>query len=208
MKILFKLEKMLPLAFWVVLMFGFDSEYIAILTILAAIIHEGGHLIITLPFSKKRSSAIKNKLSGFRIKTSRLSYKEELLAALGGPLANFGVGLVFFSIPFENEFREYAYTFGLLNIMTMISNLLPIENYDGYRALSAALYLFFGDSLNIYAFLYWISFAFSSIMTFISLYLMLRLGEGYWIFAVFFSIMLSTVIKRQKETIYENNGDF
>ena len=200
----FLLEKMLPLAFWVVLMFGFDEPYIAILTILAAFIHEGGHLIITLPFSTKRSRAIKNEIAGFRIKTNRLSYKEELLAALGGPLANLAAGLIFFYLPLKSEFGEYSYTFAVLNVMTMASNLLPIESYDGHRALSAVLCLIFGDSLRVYSFLYWLSFIFSSVMTFISLYIMLRIGEGYWIFAVFFSVMLSAVIKRQKDTIYEN----
>ena len=205
MKLFFLFEKMLPLAFWVVLIFGFDSAYVAILTILSALIHEGGHMIISLPFSKKRSSVIQNKLSGFRIKTNSLSYKEELLASLGGPLLNLTVGILFFIIPFERDFREYAYTFGLINIMTMASNLLPIENYDGHRALTSALCMFFGDSLTVYSVLYWISFATSAIMTFISLYLMLRVGEGYWIFAIFFSITLSAIVKKQKDTICENN---
>lgn len=208
MKLIFLIEKILPLIFWVVLIFGFDSEYVAVLTIVAAIIHEGGHMIVSMPFSKKRSSVLKNELSGFRIKANSLSYKEELITALGGPAFNFVVGVFCFIIPFEISFREYAYTFGLLNIMTMISNLLPIENYDGYRALSSALCIIFGNSLAVYSVLYWLSFATSVIMTFVSLYLMLRIDEGYWIFAVFFSITLSAIVKRQKDTICENKRDF
>jgi len=197
----FLLKKMLPLAFWIVLIFGFDAPYIAVLTILAAIIHEGGHLIISFPFSNKRSNTLKNNISGFRINTKQLSYKEELLAALGGPLANLIVAFILFSLPLESELKEYTYTFGMLNIMTMISNMLPIENYDGHRALSAALYLIFGDSASVYSFLYWLSFIFSSIMTFLSLYIMLRIGEGFWMFAVFFSVTLSAVVKRQNNAI-------
>ncbi len=208
MKLIFLIEKILPLIFWVVLIFGFDSKYVAILTILAAIIHESGHMIFTLPFSKKRSSVLKNELSGFRIKTNSLSYKEELLASIGGPLFNLVAGILLFIIPFESGFRDYAYTFGLLNILTMISNMLPIENYDGYRALSSALCLIFGDSLTVYSVLYWISFTTSVIMTFISLYFMLRIDEGYWVFAVFFSTTISAIVKKQKDMIYENNRDF
>ena len=205
MKFIFLLlKKFLPIAFWVLLMLGFNSAYAAILTILAALIHEGGHLIFSLSFSHKRSSLIKSDLSGFRIRTRYLSYKEELITAIGGPIANLAAGLLFFIIPFGKGFKEYATTFGILNIMTMISNLLPIEGYDGYKAISAISNLVFGDNLKTDVILYWVSFIFSCVMTFLSLYLMLRIGEGYWIFAVFFSVTLSTIIRKQNNTIYEN----
>ena len=204
MKFVFLLEKFLPVVFWVLLLFGFDSAYAAILTILAALIHEGGHLIFSLSFSHKRSALIKSDLSGFRIRTKYLSYKEELIAAIGGPIANLAVGLLFLFFPFGKEFEEYATAFGVLNIMTMVSNLLPIEGYDGYKAISAISSLIFRDNLKTDVVLYWVSFVFSCIMMFLSLYLMLRLGEGYWIFAVFFSVTLSTIIRKQNNTIYEN----
>ena len=38
----------LPLLFWALIMFGFDAPYIAILTIISAIIHEAGHLFAML----------------------------------------------------------------------------------------------------------------------------------------------------------------
>ena len=205
MKFIFLLlKKILPVAFWVLLIFGFDSAYAAILTILAALIHEGGHLIFSLSFSHKRNALLKSDLSGFRIRTKYLSYKEELIAAIGGPIANLAVGLLFLFFPFGKEFEEYATAFGVLNIMTMVSNLLPIEGYDGYKTISAISSLIFRDNLKTDVVLYWVSFVFSCIMTFLSLYLMLRLGEGYWIFAVFFSVTLSTIIRKQNNTIYEN----
>ena len=204
MKFIFLLEKILPLAFWILLIFGFDSAYMAILTIIAALIHEGGHLIATAPFSKKRSKIPRSNIAGFRIDTNALSYKEEFVAALGGPIINLVIGLIFIFLPFSQNFKTYAYMFGILNIMTMISNLLPIEGYDGHKALSALIAVFFGDSLMSEVILHWISFFFSAIMTFLALYLMLKLGEGYWIFAVFFSVMLSAIIKKQNNTIYEN----
>lgn len=194
----FLLEKLLPLAFWVILIFGFDAPYVAVLTILAALIHEGGHFIITLPFSNKRSHTLKNDISGFRIKTKNLSYKEELLAALGGPLFNLMAAICSFLIPSVDGLREYLYIFTIINLMTMISNLLPIEGYDGHRALSSALCLVWGEVSRVYSFVYWVSFFFSSIMTFFSLYVMLRIGEGYWIFAVFFSITVSAIIRKER----------
>ena len=37
-------ESILPIFFWVLMIFGMDVPYIAILTIIAAVIHEIGHI--------------------------------------------------------------------------------------------------------------------------------------------------------------------
>jgi len=208
MRFIFFLDKILPLVFWVLLMFGFDSAYIAVLTIIAALIHEGGHLIAMLPFSKSKGNCPRADISGFRINASGLSYKEELAAALGGPLVNLLIGALCLSLPASSYFAEYIKTFGILNIITMISNLLPIAEYDGYKIVKCIIALCSNDASSGERILYWISFLFSAVMCFLSLYIMLKLGEGYWIFAVFFSVLLSYIVKRQRYAIYENNRDF
>ena len=89
--------------------------------------------------------------------------------------------------------------------MTMLSNLLPIEGYDGYRAVSSAAALLELDPTRTERTLSSLSFFFSVLVTFLSLYLILKIGEGYWIFGVFFTLTLSALAKRQNRAIYENN---
>ena len=67
----------LPIFFWLFLIFGFDEPSMALWTIIAAVIHESGHIIYIISKKKLRLN-IRGVLSGFRIKTnSLLSYKEE-----------------------------------------------------------------------------------------------------------------------------------
>ena len=76
--VLNKVSAILPAFFWLFLIFGFDEPSMAISTILAAIIHEAGHIAYLI--SKKRIRPnIRGVLSGFRIKASTsLSYDEEV----------------------------------------------------------------------------------------------------------------------------------
>ena len=199
MKFLLFLERTLPLVFWMLLIFGFDEPYVAVLTIVSALLHELGHVLVLALFKNKTSGVPIPDISGFRIGVSGLSYKEELLSALAGPLVNLFFGLV----PLLLFKSEYVHTFAWLNVMTAISNLLPIKGYDGYRSVLCILSMFTNDRARGEAILSSLSFLFSSIMCFLSLYLMLRIGEGYWIFVVFFSLIISEMAKRQKHTIYE-----
>ena len=200
-KLLLFLERSLAILFWVLLMLGFDTPYIAILTVGSAVIHECGHLIAALLFTNSDTRAPTGSISGFRIKAHGLSYKEELLLSLGGPMINIILGVLLFCIPFTEPLSSYMHVFALLNIMTAVSNLLPIESYDGYRAVLSAAAIFTNRRDSAEAVMKKISFAFSALMCFLSLYLILKLGEGYWIFAVFFTILLSGILKRQKSAI-------
>ena len=196
MKLAIFLSKILPLLFWVLLLLGFDSLYISVLTVLAAIIHECGHLIFA-PISK-RAALPRADISGFRIDIRDMSYKEELLAAIGGPLINIFVGILSFVLFTNSPLADYARLFGTVNVMTALSNLLPIEGYDGYKILFCIGALIFDDAGRCEAVLLWISFLLSALMCFLSLYLILKLGEGYWIFFVFFTLTLSVIIRRTK----------
>ncbi len=202
MKIANKILQILPLVFWMLVMLAFDSASAAILTLLSALIHEGGHLIAIKPYKRGVPRA---DISGFKIDTGRLSYKEELIGALGGPLANILLSLILF-IPFEisPELAYYIKLFALINLMSGISNLFPLMGYDGYKIIYCAVILAANDALRAERAVIRVSFLFSTLLTFCSLYLLLRLGEGYWLFALCFSLTLSTVIKGQKHTIYEN----
>ena len=204
MKILTILTEALSVVFWVLVIFGFDLPYVAILTIAAALIHEIGHLAAIYLLRKDYKGAPRGDVSGFRISVSNLSYKEEMLSTLAGPLTNLILGgllMLFLASP-------YTELFGAINIMTAISNLLPVRGYDGYKFLSALGGVCSKNPLRVEHILEWLSFGISTLMCFISLYLLLKIGEGYWIFAVFFSFLLSEIFKRQKPTFLEKNGDF
>ena len=204
MKILTVLSEVLPVVFWVLVIFGFDTPCVAILTIATALIHELGHITALYILKKDYAGSPRGDVSGFRIAVSDLSYKEEMLCALAGPLVNllFGVLLLIF---FESE---YIAIFATLNIMTAISNLLPVRGYDGYKFLSSLACAYSKNPWKSEAILEWLSFILSAVMCFLSLYFILKIGEGYWIFAVFFSFLLSEIVKRQKPAFFEKNRDF
>ena len=205
-KILHYTETLLPIIFWVLIMFGFDSISITVMTLLAAAVHECGHLaVIALACGHKATPPIP-KINGMRIKPSViLSYKEEILAAFGGPCAN--ILLFLLLIPFFGTGDGYAITFAMINLMTALSNLLPISGFDGYKITLNAVALKFGIE-NAERLLSAFSFIFSAGAVFISLYLILKIGEGYWIFGIFFIATLTEVFKRNKMTKTKNTRDF
>lgn len=78
-------DRLLTPAFWILLIFGFDEVYVAVLTLISALIHEAGHLIAAGP----RIGGIRYTLSGPRIGSGTVSYKRRILTLAGGPVANF-----------------------------------------------------------------------------------------------------------------------
>ena len=192
-------DSILPIIFWISLIFGFDVPYAAILTIISAIIHEGGHILAIYIISGK-GIAPRGHSTGFRIKrTEALSYKEEIAILLSGPLANVTVFLI--SLLFGGAMSGYIRLFGLLNLATGLSNLLPIEGYDGYGALREFLSAWgkhsFIKALEI------LSFTVSVAITFIALHIIDRIGEGYWIFGLFFFTVISKIGNFGKYDIFE-----
>lgn len=190
-KICHLLEQILTVLFWVLLIFGFDSPKIAVYTIIAALLHECGHVAILVAMRKKASRLPLANVSGFRIKISSLSYKEELLTALGGPAINLLICAVSYLL-FDADI------FALLNLMTALSNLLPIEGYDGYKISICAVRLAFNDPLRWEKAVEDISFIISALLTFSFLFIMLKIGEGYWSFAIFFYALMQKIAKEQR----------
>ena len=184
----------LPLLFWASVMFGFDAPYIALLTIISAIIHEAGHIGAMLYLSRdvEMPSA---KLIGFKITKRKIdSYKNEVLILLLGPMTNIITGLVILALSYGNS--EYLILFGAINVLCGVSNLLPIEGYDGFNIL---IWIF--ESQGKYRsirLLCGLSFFISVILTFISLYFVYILNVGYWLFLVFFVSMMNNITKKSK----------
>lgn len=208
MKILRAIKHTLPVIFWGLLIFGFDSSCTAILTIIAAVIHECGHLTVLFFFCNKKSSVPKATVYGFRINISELSYLQEAAVALGGPAANFTVAAACLIANGASPLGNYIHAFALLNLITMLSNLMPIESYDGYKAILSICAIICENPDRAESVLRKISFAFSAVMSFFSLYLILKSGEGYWAFAVFLVSTLSSMFKEQKDMISKEFKSF
>ena len=200
MKLLRTAEKILPLVFWVFLIFAFDTPRFATLTVAAALIHEAGHLLFGISRGAIRLLPSPHP-TGFRIKPDKLmSYKDELILLIGGPVLNF---LAFFALGFlyKATGAAIAYDFAFLNLLTAITNLFPIRSYDGYRIIETAL-LIKTDSERALGFLHALSFFFTAVLLLLSLYFLLKIGEGYWIFAIFFYSLLVDLKKLCEDNVF------
>ena len=177
----------LPTLFWGSLILGFEGGYMAFTTVICAVIHETGHLLYLALFTSSNHS-IKSVVFGLKIKAvSLLSYKDEFFLYLFGPLSNLIFGTLF--LLFSTRDSEYFYSLAIINFATAVSNLLPIEGYDGYGMLRVMCERHFPSSvlLNV---LSCISTSLIFLLCLFSIYLIDRYGGGYWIFAVFFVQMI------------------
>ena len=200
---LIRFSKIMPPIFWTLIIFAFDMPYVAIATLIAALIHECGHiaamLLITGGFK------LGSELSGLRLTGGRnLSYKEESVIAAAGPIANLLAFIIFL------PFNDYTFVLAILNLCTAISNLLPIESYDGYRILTAALdHCEKGDAAR--SLLSYISLFTSATVSILSLYLIRSFGGGHWIFFIFIAAVIKS-LKKDERVLFarknEKNGDF
>lgn len=202
MKILTSLSrKILPALFWLMLMLAFDTPAMTAATILAAILHELGHIGAAIAVGYGDVSLPRAALTGLRISTPALtSYRNEIIVAAGGPAINLIACAS--SAPFFSN--DYFLAFGLINLLTAISNLLPVGDHDGYRIMRCAL-LQHTSPTTSERISCAVSLAVSATAVFTALFFMLRVGEGYWIFALFFAVMLKEAFKIQKCSKSENN---
>ena len=188
----------LPIIFWLSLIFGFDSPYIAILTVISAVLHEIGHSV-AISLLSDGGVAIKGHPTGFRIKRSgMMTYKGEIAVLLAGPTVNLGIFIL--TLPFGNLLFGYVRIFGYINLATGVSNLLPFEGYDGYGAL-VMLFRSKGKE-HLTRRLEMLSFILSILVTFAALHLIDVFGEGYWIFGLFFFTVLSKLANFGKYDIF------
>lgn len=200
LRALITLEKILPIILGGLLMFGFDLTYAAVLTLIVALIHESAHLVALFLIDRRKRRKIEGHVFGIRLKADNLSYLQELFSAMCGPLINLLLGSVCLIHVSGIPFFDYIRAFGAINIATAVTNLLPIEGYDGYRIIRSLLMMKARSPYRVDACLYWVSVVLASGLCLISLYFLLKIGEGYWIFAIFFFVLLSLTGKRLKTT--------
>ena len=126
----------IPAVSAVFFLFRFTPVYRAILLLLALAVHEGGHLL-AFTLLGGGVPGVTPVAGGFRFYSpAALSYRAECLIALAGPLANLLPGMCFFLFaPRSPYFSEAGWTF----LCTGLSNLIPISDHDGGRALFCLL---------------------------------------------------------------------
>ncbi len=183
--------KLFPMVFWILIIFSFDAPAICILTITSALLHELGHIFAYTLIKRGSGLSLRGVLYGLKLHTgATLSYSEQIIVTLSGPLSN--ILLFLFALPFIG-ISEYLFIFGIINLFCAISSLLPIRGYDGYGIIHAHLSYRWGTRyLNL---LDTVSLLLSALITLISLLALFIIGEGYWIFAVFFIQLVKEILK-------------
>ncbi len=191
-------DQFLPVLFWVTLILGFEEPKIALLTVISAIIHESGHIVF-LRIKGVKGVNPRGVISGFRIRSSTmLTYREEMLLYLFGPLANICVAAALCFI--ENETVSILCA---LNVATAISNLLPVEGYDGYGIIRTLAERQNPNGIAVRV-LECVSTGTIFAFCILSIYFIDRFGSGYWFFGIFFFSMLRRLSKWLENTKLEN----
>ncbi len=190
---LYALNELLPVMFWVFLMLGFDEVYIALMTLCAAAIHELGHYTAIL-LLKCDTGVPVGHFSGLRIKERRMmSYRDRIIVLAVGPAANLAVSILI--LPFARGVG-YLSTFSLLNLITALSNLLPVEGYDGYSVL-VEWARWRGRERAVGA-LEAISFITVACLALSALIIMYLYNGGYWLYGLFAAQLLQKMAKNLK----------
>jgi hypothetical protein len=188
----------LPVVFWLCLICSFDERLGARITIFAMVIHELGHLVCIYLMTGKLEP-LKGAINGLRIPEERsLSYKQQMMQYASGAIFNLIAAAI---IPICFGINEYSETFAAINIATAISNLLPIDGYDGYRLIYSIIG-FFNLGYKSYTLLEIVSFLCTAFLCIFSMFLVYTFGNGYWFMAIF---LFATISKLQKWQKYENS---
>lgn len=140
----FKKLKISPFAiFAITILFYADFSVYTLFVILAAVLHEAGH-IIAIKAAKCPLSQISVYPFGAHIKAdiTRVSYKTELWIYLSGPLVNLFMFIIFVALAFGFRFlsRQFLF-FGFSNFALFLANILPVKGLDGGKTLECALCL-------------------------------------------------------------------
>ncbi len=110
-----------------------DRENLLWLSLLAAILHELGH-IATMIFLKVRIAEIRLSAFGACITAenpSTISYLKEFFIALSGPLVGFVVSVI--------SAKCHAFVFSGVNFSLSIVNMIPVPPLDGGRMVRSVL---------------------------------------------------------------------
>lgn len=134
-----------PFAAAVTLMFLYDTSGTAAISVCAALLHEMGHLLCLFWYGET-PQLLKLGLAGMEIvraKGQKLSFHQEIVVSLAGPLINLALFALLAALSGWSEGeRERMMEAAMVNLMLALFNLLPVSTLDGGRA----LYFFYAVS--------------------------------------------------------------
>lgn len=172
---------------------------------LAALIHELGHLAAAVACGV-RITGMRLDLFGARLELpGLLSYRQELLVALGGPAANLLTATVLFrawtacGCPVcgaSPSLSGWALVLGVLlpaSLGLCAVNLLPVATLDGGRILSCLLSLTLGADAARRV-LRLLSLFLLSLLWLLSVYALLRAGQFLSLFVFSFSLLVRCMV--------------
>ena len=132
------------ITFWFISLITFiislNAPSNVLVTVFASLLHEMGHLLVMTSVGNK-PQAVRFEITGMNIirqPNLKISTKNEVLIALGGPFINL-ICFLLSVITLCICGNENILTFGCINLILMIFNLLPITKLDGGMALYYAL---------------------------------------------------------------------
>lgn len=171
----------------------------------AALIHELGHLAAAVACGV-RITGMRLDLFGARLELpGLLSYRQELLVALGGPAANLLTATVLFrawtacGCPVcgaSPSLSGWALVLGVLlpaSLGLCAVNLLPVASLDGGRILSCLLSLTLGADVARRV-LRLLSLFLLSLLWLLSVYALLRAGQFLSLFVFSFSLLVRCMV--------------
>ena len=168
---------------------------IALPFILAAAIHEFGHLAAAMVLGiRLRSLEIGPLGATIRVCEGLISYKKEWLLCFSGPLFNLvSAAMVAFLIP-QNEFSRL---FCPISMIIALLNLLPLRGFDGGRMLGAAVGYVAGPRVAARALSYLSLITVIGLWIF-SVYLLLRFGASLSLFVFTVTVFYRIFIEKEK----------
>lgn len=169
-------------------------SYISLAALLAAAIHELGHVLtahfLNIPLQEMKLGIFGASLS---LSDSFLSYKKEIILAAAGPLTNIAcVLLSIFLFDIQNDFFEL---FISSSLFLGILNLLPILDFDGGRILLCLLSLKISPNAA-HQILKISSFILIFTLWALSVYLLLKLSSSLSLFIFSISLFAKLFISK------------
>ena len=198
-------ESILSAFFWILVILGFDEPYAAVITLISVVIHEGGHSLAAWCL-QGRTDLPRGRLLGLRMRVvGTVGYGAGCAVYASGAAANFLAAAV--ALPFLGLAEEYVSAFAVINLASGVTNLLPIEGYDGYGIIRTLLDCMCAGAAA-YRILEAVSFTITATLTFLSLIFIYEIGEGYWMFAAFAAATFRRCSKWLSEVKSEDFEDF
>lgn len=124
---------------FIAILFMFDQTAMMGLSLLAAILHEVGH-ILAMKAMKCPAHSILLRPGAVVINTAKIqkTYKQDIFISFAGPLVNF-IAAFFCAIFLNYATSDFLTSFMWINIALGTFNLLPTKGLDGGRILQSIL---------------------------------------------------------------------